>query len=72
MQAATRDILTKHTGQEVVVVSHGDPLMISMIKHKGRPLRLVEIRGEEYVQTAGGFRLVFDEFRATEVSKLDF
>lgn len=72
MQTAIRDIVKRHKGGEVVVVSHGDPLMISMIKHIGRPLRLAEIRGVEYVATAGGFRLVFDDFRATEVSKLDF
>jgi broad specificity phosphatase PhoE len=72
MQATFDDILTKHKGQEVVVVSHGDPVMVSMIKHKGRPLRIAEIRGAEYVQTAHGFRLVFDEFRAVEVSKLEF
>jgi len=71
MQTAIRDIIKKHKGQEVVIVSHGDPLMVSMIKHKGRPLRLMEIRSEEYVATAGGFRLVFDDFRVTEVSKLD-
>jgi broad specificity phosphatase PhoE len=72
MQKAIYDIVKKHKGQEIVIVSHGDPLMVSMVKHKGRPLRLAEIRGEEYVQTAGGFRLVFDEFRAVEVDKLDF
>jgi len=71
MQTAIHDIVKRHKGQEVVVVSHGDPLMISMIKHQGRPLRIAEIRDVEYVQTAGGFRLVFEEFRATEVSKLD-
>ena len=72
MRRAIRDIVKKHKGQEVVVVSHGDPLMISIAKHKGRPLRRPEIRGEEYVQTARGFRIVFEDFRATEVSKLEF
>lgn len=72
MRSSIRDIVKHHKGHEVVIVSHGDPVMVSMIRHKGRPLRIAEIRGEEYVATARGFRLVFDEFRATEVSKLDF
>jgi broad specificity phosphatase PhoE len=72
MQTAIQDIVKKHKGKEVVMVTHGDPVMISVAKHKGKSLRLKEIRGEDYVQTAEGFRLIFDEFRATEVSKLDF
>jgi broad specificity phosphatase PhoE len=67
-----REAVKKHKGQEIVVVSHGDPVMISAIKHRGRPLRLAEIRGQEYVQTARGFSIIFEEFRATRVTKLDF
>jgi broad specificity phosphatase PhoE len=71
MRMIIQEILKKYKGQEIVVVSHGDPVMVSMIKHKGRPLRFSEIRKEDYVQTAQGFRIVFEEFSAVEVSKLD-
>lgn len=66
------EALRKHKGQEIVVVSHGDPVMVTMVKHMGKRLTLASIRGEEYVQTAKGFRIVFEEFSAVEVSKLDF
>lgn len=72
MQSSIRDIVTRHKGQEIAVVSHGDPIMITFIKHKGRPLQVAEIQREQFVQTAKGFRFIFDEFRLLEVSKLDF
>ncbi|MBI5449402.1 histidine phosphatase family protein [Candidatus Gottesmanbacteria bacterium] len=61
----------KHRGQEIVVVSHGDPIMIVQAKHRGRRLVLGEIRGPEYVGTAQGIQLDFSEFGAVEVSKID-
>lgn len=67
-----RDAIGKHTGQEIVVVSHGDPIMVSWAKHSGKPLVVEGIRGKDYVQRAKGFCLVFDEFSAIEVNKLDF
>jgi len=72
MSTVIREIVRKHKGQEIVVVSHGDPLMVTMIKHRGKRLKLAAIRGEEYVQTARGFRMVFEEFSVIEIDKLDF
>jgi len=72
MQHFFNDALKKHQGEEIVIVSHGDPIMISTVKHQGRPLSMKAIRGEDYVQTARGFELVFEELRAIEVNKLDF
>lgn len=72
MQNFFNEALKKHQGEEIVMVSHGDPIMISQIKHQGKPLSMKAIRGENYVQTARGFQLVFDDFRAIEISKLDF
>lgn len=67
-----QEMVKKHQGQEIIVVSHGDPIMISAIKHKGKPLTLAEIRGEGYVPTAKGFQIVFSGSEAVEVSKLEF
>lgn len=67
-----RETVKKHAGQEIVVVSHGDPIMISQLKHQGKRLSMKSIRGENYVPTARGFAITFDEFGAIEVNKLDF
>lgn len=66
------EAVKKHKGQEIIVVSHGDPIMVSAVKHKGKPLTLSEIRGEEYVPTAKGFQIIYEEARPTEVNRLDF
>lgn len=72
MQHFFIETVKKHAGQEIVVVSHGDPIMVSMIKHKGKRLSLSNIRGEDYVDTAKGFEIVFDGLTTVEVRRLDF
>jgi broad specificity phosphatase PhoE len=66
------EVRKKHAGQEIALVSHGDPIMISQLKHRGHRLSMRAIRGNEYVPTAKGFAFVFDSFGAVEVSKLEF
>lgn len=61
-----------HKGEEIAVVSHGDPIMISAAKHSGKPLAVESIRGVEYVETAKGFQIVFEESDVISVGKLDF
>ncbi len=72
MNSFFRDVLRKHEGQNIVAVSHGDPIMISSVKHQGNRLSVSAIRDQEYVETAKGFELVFEGFGATEVNKLQF
>jgi len=72
MQRVIADTVKMHKGKEIVLVSHGDPIRITIVKHKGRPLRVGEIRQEELVATAHGYRFTFDEFRAVDIAKLDF
>lgn len=72
MQKFFKEAAKKHRGQEIVAVSHGDPIMVSFIKHQGKRLSLTEIRGADYVDTAKGFRLAFEEKRLIEVAKLEF
>ena len=35
-----QEILAKHEGQNIAVVSHGDPLMVFINSLKGRPLNM--------------------------------
>ena len=54
-----KEVVKKHQGQEIVAVTHGDPIMISFIKHQGKRLTLSEIRGADYVETCGIRKLEF-------------
>lgn len=72
MRGFFKEVVKKHKGKEIVVVTHGDPIMISYIKHQGKRLTLSEIRGADYVDTAKGFALLFEETRILEISKLEF
>jgi broad specificity phosphatase PhoE len=71
IDTALRTIVRNHKGKEIVAVSHADPIMITIAKLSGRPLNAGEIDRVNYVPTANGFTLVFDESGAVEVSKLD-
>lgn len=64
MQAFLFDITVKHTGEEVVAVSHGDPIMIVRAKGNNKRLGLQHIRGKEYVPHASGIAL---ELRAHSI-----
>lgn len=72
MNGFFRETVRKHQGQTIVAVSHGDPIMISSVKHMGKRLSLASIRNVEYVDTAKGFEIVFEGFSAIEVNKLNF
>ena len=60
-----------HAGEEIAVVSHGDPIMITASQHTGKPLIVESIRGE-YVETAKGYQIEFDGTNVTTVNKLVF
>lgn len=55
-----QEAATKHHGEEIAVVSHGDPIMITKVMASGKPLRFESIRGEGYVETATGIELRFE------------
>ena len=61
----------KHRGQEIVAVSHGEPIMVTHTKYTGKRLHLPIVR-QHWVNNAAGIRLVFNESRSVEVSKLEF
>lgn len=71
MRQFFREAVKKHKGQEIVVVSHGDPVMVSKVKHEGKRLTVASIR-EGFIQTAHGYALIYEELSAVEVNKLEF
>lgn len=72
MQNFLHDIVRKNQGKRIVAVSHGDPIMLSMVKHLGKRLSLSSIRGEEYIDTAKGFELIFEGLSPLGLNKIDF
>lgn len=61
MEDIIGEVRKKHEGQEVVLVSHGDPIMITRAKHKGLPIVWSTIRGDFYVGHAKGIQLTHDD-----------
>ncbi len=66
---AVTDIVNQHPGQEVLVVTHGDLVMLMRAKYKGEPISFQSIRDGYYVHTADGVRIVFTS-TGTEVSDI--
>lgn len=66
------EIVQRHAGEEIAVVSHGDPIMISAARHTGKPLAIESIRGIAYVETAKGFEVLFEGEKVTAVNRLEF
>lgn len=52
-------MLRRHAGGEIVGVSHGDPILVTLADLGGRPLDLATIRPAPYLPTACVFRLRF-------------
>jgi broad specificity phosphatase PhoE len=50
----------EHKGQSIVVVSHGDPIMIIYTKYSGKPFPKAFSITKWYVPMASGFRITFD------------
>ena len=63
------DTVQKHKDQEVVAVSHGEPIMVTHTKYTGKRLHLPIVR-QHWVNNTEGIQLVFDEVGAAEVTKL--
>ncbi len=72
MNAFFTEKLQQHEGEEIAVVSHGDPIMVSAAVHSGKPLILESIRGIAYVETAKGFQIMYDRQSVISLQRLDF
>lgn len=72
MQAAMVDFTQKHANGEVIVVSHGDPIMLLVAKLKGIPLTPEALTASRpYVPMAGGYRLDLEEGSKVTISPLN-
>jgi probable phosphoglycerate mutase len=60
MQRWLRRVLRRHTGREVVGVSHGDPILILVAGLRGLPLERQRIFANPYIEPATVFRLRFE------------
>jgi broad specificity phosphatase PhoE len=64
------EIVPRHEGHEIVVVSHGDPIMLTAAKHSGKPIAVESIRGLQYIETAKGYRIEFEGVQVRSVERL--
>lgn len=70
MNSFIRDVIERHAGEDIVAVSHGDPIMVVRAKHSGsRRLTLPAIR-RTYVGHASGFVLFFEGKRFKKLQKV--
>lgn len=70
MLAALHDLAKKHAGEEIAVVSHGDPIMVAQILLAGKPLTFENVRGRDYIDTATGFEFCLTGGACTKVMSL--
>lgn len=60
MSSFFSEVVPLHDNEEIIVVSHGDPIMITAASYQGLPLRFESIRNSVYIETAQGMQLLFD------------
>lgn len=71
MKSAMEEFVHLHEGKELIVVSHGDPIMALVALYKGMSLTPESLLASHpYVRMAGGYRLEFEERRKVTVSAL--
>lgn len=59
MDSCIRDIVKRHPGQHIAVVSHGDPIMSITYKYLGMRLPRKFPYDQSYVQLASGYEIRF-------------
>ena len=72
MRMAIEKIKRAHKGKSVVIVSHGDPIVMAVSRLLGKPFLPYRFDQAPFVQPAKGYELIFDEFGLPEASKIDF
>ncbi len=60
MKSAFEEFVFKHEGKEIIVVSHGDPIMLTAAYYQGIALESSALGSIPYVPMVGGFRLAFE------------
>lgn len=62
MKAAIDEFVKRHEGKELIVVSHGDPIMVLVALYKGMSLTPESLLASHpYVAMAAGYRLNFED-----------
>lgn len=70
MDECIRGAVQRYTGREVILVSHGDPIMTIFMRYTGvRVLDKQRFIDETYVQMGGGIRITFDEKGVQSLTK---
>lgn len=65
-------VLIKHENKNVVLVSHGDPIMIYWHTMQNIPITNRDLLdSEDYIQTAGIFKFNFDKFNLLSTEKIN-
>jgi broad specificity phosphatase PhoE len=70
MDQCLRTVARRHSGQSVVVVSHGDPIMTIWTRYRGLPLPKNYPFTEWYVPQASGFTIEFKAGNPVHVTRL--
>jgi broad specificity phosphatase PhoE len=70
MDSCIRDIVKRHPGQHIAVVSHGDPIMSIRYKYQGTSLPRKFPYDQSYVQLASGYEIRFKNDSVLSLSPL--
>lgn len=66
MISAIDEFATNHSGEEIVAVSHGDPIMITRAYYKkNKTVEFKHLRSGRYIETAQGITLTFQDGSVT-------
>lgn len=60
MKSAVEEFALKHEGKEIIVVSHGDPIMLTAAYYQGIVLESSALGSISYVPMTGGFKVAFE------------
>jgi len=65
MNEVIEEIRGRHEGKEVIVVSHGDPIMLTAAYYQGIALESSALGSIPYIPMAGGFQIDINDGKAT-------
>lgn len=65
MTSFIKELTTRHEGEEIIAVSHGDPIMITRTYYHHGTVQFEQLRGDEYIETAHGVTLMFEDGNVT-------
>lgn len=70
MEKVIKKIVKKHPGESVVLVSHGDPIMILEARLKNLPMEIASIRGIPYITHGEVVHILVKNDKETETKRL--